>query len=351
MKQFTLAELAKLTESRLSGNPEHRISNVDALESASEQDASFLSNMRYRELVKKTRAGVICVDGSFELIEGKNFLFSDHPSRTFQQIAELLMGGSEASSSAFKGIHPTAIIHASASLGIEVTIGPYAVVDQGVTIDEKTTIGPFVSIGPQVKIGKECTLHPHVTVRERCILGNRVILQPGAVIGACGFGYTTDAQGMHTKLEQLGIVVIEDDVEIGANTTIDRARFKETRISHGTKIDNLVQIGHNVFVGPHNIFVSQAGIAGSSKTGRNVVLGGQAGVIGHLELADGVMIAARGAASKSLRTGKYAGAPAFALAEYNRQQVYLRHIESYVERIEQLEKRLAELEENAKAMH
>ena len=173
-----------------------------------------------------------------------------------------------------------------------------------------------------------------------------MILQPGAIIGSCGFGYLTDAKGTHTKIDQLGIVVIEDDVEIGANTTIDRARFKETHVSRGTKIDNLVQIGHNVFLGPHNILVSQCGIAGSSKTGRNVVLGGQVGVIGHIELTDGVMVASRGGVSKSLtKTGKYSGAPALPLSEHNRQQVYLRKIETYVKRIEELEKRLSALEQ------
>jgi UDP-3-O-[3-hydroxymyristoyl] glucosamine N-acyltransferase len=166
------------------------------------------------------------------------------------------------------------------------------------------------------------------------------------VIGSCGFGFTTDAKGQHTKLEQLGTVVIEDDVEIGANTTIDRARFKTTRIGRGTKIDNLVQIGHNVNVGPHNIIVSQTGIAGSVKTGKNVVFGGQAGVVGHLEIADFVMVATRGGVSKSItQPGKFAGSPVMGLSEYNRQQVLLRKISEYVKQIDELESRLEQIEE------
>ena len=201
------------------------------------------------------------------------------------------------------------------------------------TIQEGTKIGPFVYVGQAVQVGKNCVLHAHSVIREHCILEDRVILQPGAVIGSCGFGYTTNANGEHIKLEQLGNVVLEQDVEIGANTTIDRARFKTTRIAKGTKIDNLVQIGHNVQIGPHNIIVSQTGVAGSSKTGRNVVMGGQAGIVGHVEIADFVMIATRGGVSKSItKTGKYGGGPVMELADYNRQQVHLRKIEEYVEK-------------------
>jgi UDP-3-O-[3-hydroxymyristoyl] glucosamine N-acyltransferase len=185
-----------------------------------------------------------------------------------------------------------------------------------------------------------------VTVREKCLIGNRVIIQPGAVIGSCGFGYTTNAQGEHVKLEQLGAVVIEDDVEVGANSTIDRARFKITRIGRGTKIDNLVQLGHNVDIGHNNIIVSQTGIAGSVKTGKNVVFGGQAGVVGHLEIADFVMVATRGGVSKSItQPGKYAGGPVMGLSDYNRQQVHLRKITDYVKQIDALEKKVMELEE------
>ncbi len=173
-----------------------------------------------------------------------------------------------------------------------------------------------------------------------------MIIQPGAVIGSCGFGFNTNARGEHAKLEQLGIVIIEDDVEIGANSTIDRARFKTTRIALGTKIDNLVQIGHNTHIGPHNLIVSQTGIAGSVKTGRNVIFGGQAGIVGHIEIADQVMIASRGGVSKSMpKPGRYAGVPVQPLAEHNRQQVHLRKIEEYVKHIQNLETRLKKLEE------
>lgn len=344
-KRFSLKELAELTQASLVGNPLHMISGIDDLDSASSEEASFLANLRYREAMIQSQAGVICVDSKTPLLEGKNYLVSDNPSRTFQKIVEAFIH-SEYQESGFTGIHPTAVIHPQATIGKDVQIGPHVVIDRGAVVGDFTRIAPHVSIGPGVQIGSHCLLHAGVVIRERCTLGNRVILQPGAVIGSCGFGYTTDVKGQHTKLDQLGIVVIEDDVEIGANTTIDRARFKETRISRGTKIDNLVQIAHNVTLGPNNIIVSQSGIAGSVKTGRNVVLGGQAGIVGHLEITDGVMIATRGGVSKSItKPGKYAGGPVMSLIEHNRQQVHLRKIGAYVQKIESLEKRLAALEE------
>lgn len=346
-KIFTLKELAELTSATLIGNATHQIHGVAPLESAAPGEASFLANPRYREALGSSQAGVVCIDKNTPPLEGKNFLVSDDPSRTFQIIAEAILDAAY-NQSGFKGIHPTAVIHPTAKIGAGVQIGPYAVIDQGSEIGDHTQIYACVSIGPGVTAGTHCIFYPHSAVRERCKIGHRVILQPGAIIGSCGFGYTTSSQGVHTKLNQLGTVILEDDVEIGANTTVDRARFKETRIGKGTKIDNLVQIGHNVVLGQDNLIVSQTGIAGSTKTGRNVICGGQVGIVGHLEICDGVMIATRGGVSKSiLESGKYGGSPVMPLSEYNKQQVQLRKIGEYAKKIEALEKRLAALEANA----
>lgn len=340
---FTLEQLAQLTGAKLKGNPKHVVCSVAALESATEMDVSFLSHSRYLPLLSKTKAGVVCVEEHFEGRGSQNFFISSDPSRTFQQIVEILY--KKRKGTAFTGIHPTAVIADSAKIGPDVTIGPYAVIDSEAEIDQGTYIGPFSYIGAGTTIGQDCYLHAHAIVREHCSLGCRVILQPGAVIGSCGFGYTTDKNGVHHKLEQLGNVIIEDDVEIGANTTVDRARFKTTRIRCGTKIDNLVQIAHNVELGEQNIIAAQTGIAGTSKTGRNVMMGGQVGIVGHLEITDFVMIATRGGVSKSIKeTGKYAGSPVVPLAEHNRTQVHLRKIDHYVKQIEALEKRVSELE-------
>ncbi len=351
---FTLAELAKLTEARLVGNPEHRISNVSDLESASAEDASFFNKVpygqvsRYEKALQQSEAGVIFVPPDTSLEEGRNYLLHENPSRAFQTVLEALKG-KEPFLTAFTGIHPSAVIHSLAKIGKDVSIGPCAVIDAHVTIGERTRIGANCSIGPQVAIGTDCLLHSHVTIREQCSVGNRVILQPGVVIGSCGFGFTTDAKGNHQKLNQVGSVTIEDDVEIGANTTIDRSRFKTTRIGRGTKIDNLVQIGHGAIIGPHNLIVAQTGIAGSAETGRYVVMAGQCGINGHIKIADGVILSARTGASKSItKAGKYGGIPAMPLEEHNRLSVHLRNVAKYAERIRELEKRLAHLEENLK---
>lgn len=341
-RAFTLAELAEKTSARLVGNPDAIISGVDTLEEATFRDASFLANPRYKEAMKESKAGVICIDPQTPLSEDKNYLISESPSLTFQVIAALLLTSNK--KSGFQGIHHTAVIHPSAQIADNVTIGPYAVIDQGCVIGAGTRIGPHVSIGYDVAIGQNCTLHPSSVVREQCRLGDRVILQPGAIIGSCGFGYALDAKGSYQKLEQLGIVVLEDDVEIGANTTIDRSRFKETIIGKGSKIDNLCQIAHNVQIGPHNVIAAQTGIAGSSKTGKYVMFGGQVGVVGHVEVADEVMVATRGGVSKSLKKGKYRGSPAMPIQDYNRQEVHVRKLEEYVARIKDLQKQVETLE-------
>ncbi len=341
----TLKELAEITGNTLVGDPTLSITNVDNLEGASSSDASFLANPRYNAAMKKSQAGVICVSPDVSLEEGKNFLVSDNPSRTFQQIAELVHCDAV---TGFPGIHPSAVIHESAKVGNEVTIGPNAVVEQGATIGDGTVIYASTYIGATVSIGKDCLIYPGAIVREGCQLHDRVTLQPGAVIGSCGFGLTTDPKtGRHTRLEQLGTVILEDDVEIGANTTVDRARFKTTLIKRGTKIDNLVQIAHNVELGENNIIVSQSGIAGSTTLGNNVVLGGQAGVVGHLKITDNVMIATRGGVSKSItKSGVYGGGPVQPMGKFNKQQVLLRNIEQFVKEIKELKKRVAELEKD-----
>lgn len=341
VKHFTLEQLAKITHSKLIGDPTHMIQGVDDIKTAKEVDASFLSNPKYKEALQTTQAGVICVHSDFPIISGKNYLLHHNPSEAFQIIAEAVL---DIQDSSFEGIHPSAVIDPSATIEEGVSIGPYCVVDRDVTIQSGTSLVAQVYVGPSTEIGKDCLFYPGVIIRERCQIGHRVICQPGAIIGSCGYGYVTNQDGRHIKLKQLGIVIIEDDVEIGANTTIDRARFKSTKISKGTKIDNLVQIGHNVQIGEHNLIVSQTGIAGSSKTGSHVMMGGQVGILGHVEIANGVMIATRSGISKNIKEkGTYGGSPAIPLNEYNKQQVYLRKIESYANRIKALEKELDQI--------
>jgi len=204
MKKFTLQEIADLTESNLVGNPNHLISSVDSLDNAGSEDASFLANPLYRTSMSLSKAGVICIENTFPIEEGKNFLLSDNPSITFQKIIKILL--LPQNSSGFKGIHPSAVIHESAEIGQNVQIGPSVVIDKNTKIGDGCVIYPFTFIGPNSCIGENCIIYSNVTIREKTILGNRVILQPGVVIGSCGFGYTTDQKGLHSKLEQLGSV-------------------------------------------------------------------------------------------------------------------------------------------------
>lgn len=345
-KVLTLAELAKLTNCTLVGNAGHQIHNVADLETAADEDASFLANSNYDKAMRASSAGVVFVSPATELVPGRNFLVSQDPSRAFQITVEEFFGSAVHTFSGFEGVHSTAVVHETASIGKHVTIGPHAVIDKEAVIGDHTAVGAGSYIGFQTTVGSHCIIYPHVTIRERCRLGNRVILQPGAVIGSCGFGYTTDNQGRHTKLNQIGIVVIEDDVEIGANATIDRSRFKQTVIGQGSKIDNLVQIGHGVTVGAHNIIVAQSGIAGSSKTGKYVVIAGQVAVAGHLSIADRTMIAGKSGISKSITEpgGKYGGIPVMPIRAYNRNSVFLRNIETYLKQIKELQAKVSLLE-------
>ncbi len=340
---YTIAELAEITSSKVVGDPNYQISGIDNLECATGCDASFLANPLYSKALKVSNAGVVFINQPLTGIPC-NQLIHPNPSEAFQQIIELF-NNSTLAESGFKGIHPTAVIHPSATISPNVSIGPHAVIDQNVVIGENTTIYAQVSIGANVEIGNNCIIHPQATVRENCIIGNFVILQPSAVIGSCGFGYSTNSKGQHKKLKHFGKVILEDHVEVGACSCIDRARFKETRIKTGVKIDNLVQIAHGVQVGESSLIIAQVGIAGSSIIGKHNILAGQAGVVGHLKLTDHVRVAAKGAVTKNLtEPGMYGGIPAIPKDKFYRQQMHFRRIDQYAKRIKKLEAKLQQLE-------
>ena len=201
-------------------------------------------------------------------------------------------------------------------------------------------------MGHGAKLGRDCLLYPLASIRERCVLGDRVILHNGAVIGSDGFGYTVDAQGVRTKIPQTGIVVLEDDVEIGANATIDRARFGETRVGKGTKVDNLVQIAHNCVIGDHSVLCSQVGLAGTTTLGRHVICAGQAGLAGHLTIGDGAVIGAQAGVPKDLPGGQmYLGAPAVPRLEFGKSLAHVASLPKLKDKLKELEKRLAGVEQ------
>ena len=345
MTSSSLKSLAVRLHLDFRGDPNVVVSGVADLETATEVDASFLANPRYEAQAKNSRAAVIVVQKDFPLFEGKNFLLADDPSLAFQQLIELFYPPELFTE--FVGIHPTAVVHPKAVLGPDVSLGPYVVVDSEAHIGPKTHIGANCYIGKKVTIGSDCTIYPHVVLRERTQIGNRVILQPGVVIGGCGFGFSTDKSGKHSKINQVGNVKIADDVEVGANTTIDRARFQSTSIGEGTKIGALVVIAHGVTIGRHTLIVSQTGIAGSVTIGNHVIIGGQAGLSGHLKICDYVAIAAQAGISKSIsKPGKYGGTPAIPLNDYHRAMARLYNIEDLVQEVKALKKKIAELEKS-----
>lgn len=335
---LTLSELARQVDGDIvRGEPSFSIEGIAALDEAGPSELSFLGNERYRQQFLETRAGVVFVPpGVTAGPESAALISVENPSLAFGVAVKHFTA---AHARVFEpGIHPRAIIDESVDYEPDkVRVHAGAVVMAGAVIGDGTEIGPNVVVGENVRIGSDCLLHALVSIRERCVLGDRVIVQPGAVIGSDGFGYET-VEGRHMKMDQIGIVVLEDDVEIGANTTIDRARFGRTVIGAGSKIDNLVQIAHNVQIGEHNLIVSQSGVAGSSKTGKYVVMAAQAGVAGHLTIGDQAMFAARTGATSDLEGGKtYGGYPAQSNMDEQRQKAALRKLPDLIKRVKRLE--------------
>ncbi|EPP35698.1 UDP-3-O-[3-hydroxymyristoyl] glucosamine N-acyltransferase [Chlamydia ibidis] len=343
---YTLQQLADILQAEVLGNTETPISGIEEISEARLHHITFLDNEKYSRYLKTTEAGAIIISKAqakkySEL--NKNFLVvSESPSQAFQKCVELFIPSVD---SGFSGIHPTAVIHPTVKLGHNICIEPHVVIGQHTCIGDNCHIGSGSSIGAYTTIGDGSFIHPRVVVREKVSIGKRVIIQPGAIIGSCGFGYITNAFGQHKHLKHLGRVIIEDDVEIGANTTIDRGRFKPTIIREGTKIDNQVQIAHHVEVGRCGLIVAQAGIAGSTKLGNHVIVGGQTGITGHISIVDHVIMMAQTGVTKTISSpGIYGGAPARPYQEIHRQVAKIRTLPKLEERVANLEKRIKELD-------
>jgi UDP-3-O-[3-hydroxymyristoyl] glucosamine N-acyltransferase len=335
--EITVSDLAASVGGKiLSGSGAHILSGLNSLHEARSQDLSFFGNEKYIAALRKTRAGAVLVPLAFpEELSQTALIAVENPSLAFSQIMARFAPPPRVVT---PGIHPTAVVAATAVLGERVTIGPHVVIEDGATIGDETEIGAGSYVGHAVQIGSGCRLFPRVTVLERCRLGHRVILHSGVVVGSDGFGYET-VKGRHQKIPQIGIVQIDDDVEIGANTCLDRARFGRTRIGAGTKIDNLVQIAHNVDVGPNCIIVGQSGIAGSTHLAEGVVIAAQAGIAGHLDLASGVTVTGQSGVAKSIKTpGIYMGPHAQPMREALKVQAQVRQLPQLVERVKALEK-------------
>lgn len=284
-----LKELAALVEGSVKGDPEVEIVKLAPIDQAGTGDITFLANPKYLGLLAATEASAVIVAPGVETPPHLNLLLCANPYLAFAKILTQLHTRRPAP----QGVLPGATVHPSAQLGTDVTIHPGCVVGQNVRIGQGTILYPNVVLYDGVVIGNDCTVHAGVVIRESCILGHRVIIQPSAVIGSDGFGFAPDGD-KYFKIPQIGIVVIEDDVEIGAATCLDRAALGVTRIGEGCKLDNLVQIAHNVTVGPHTVMAAQVGISGSTKIGRHCTFGGQAGTAGHIKVGDNLTVAGRG---------------------------------------------------------
>ena len=335
-----LAELADVVEGKLQGDGSLLIHGVADLQGAGPNEISFFSHTRYEGAARRTRAGALLVGPGAPKDFGVPLVFVNNPSGAFTRIALLF---APEPSPRLRGVHASAVVAPGVRLGREVGIGPYVVIEEGAELGDGTQVGAGSYLGRGVKIGAHCVLHPRVYLGERCVLGNRVVLHPGAVVGADGFGYEM-REGRHQKVPQLGYVQIDDDAEIGANTTIDRGRFARTHIGEGAKIDNLVMIAHNCVVGPHSVIVAQSGLSGSTTTGHHVTIAGHVGTVGHIHIGSGAILTAKSGVTKDVPEGQtWRGAPARPIKEQM-------EMEAYIQQLPQLARRLKALEAKKKPL-
>jgi UDP-3-O-[3-hydroxymyristoyl] glucosamine N-acyltransferase len=334
----TLQEIAELSGGELRGDPALLITGAASLAEATAGEISFFANPKYAGQLRKTQASAIFVPADFTEQTTAAQIRVANPPKAFEQ---MVMKFAPKPVQFSPGVHATAIVDLTVKLGANVSIQPYAVIEAGTTIGDGVFIGAGSYIGHNSSIGDQSRIYPHVTIRERTRVGARVIIHSGVVIGADGFGFEA-VGGRHEKVPQLGIVQIDDDVEIGANTTIDRARFGRTWIQQGVKIDNLVQIAHNVVIGRGSIIVAQVGIAGSSRLGEGVTLAGQVGVVGHIDIGDNNIVAAQSGVSKNLPAdgGAWLKSPAVPLPEAKQQIAWVRRLGTLFARVKAIEKKL-----------
>lgn len=336
MKLFEIAEIFKGV---IEGNPDIEILGVKGLEDAQEGEISYITSTKHLEKAKNSKASAFIVK---EKIEGLNKpqLIVQNPQFVFAKLLELFY----VKPHPCMGVSEKAIVASTAQIGKNVTIYPFVYIDENATIGDNTVVYPFTFIGKETFIGSECVIHPNVTIRERVKIGNRVIIHAGTVIGADGFGYIFH-EGKHNKIPQIGGVIIEDDVEIGACVTIDRATTGNTFIGKGTKIDNLVQIAHNVKIGQNCIIVAQVGIAGSSSVGDGCILAGQVGISDHVEVEAGTIITAQsGVMPGKVQKGIFSGTPIMPHRQWLKANAIFQQLPELYRKIKELEEKIRTLE-------
>jgi UDP-3-O-[3-hydroxymyristoyl] glucosamine N-acyltransferase len=347
--RFTLAELAERAGGRVIGEAAHEVTGVAGLADAGPGDLSFLTSPRYRREAEASRAGALLVGagapGLDALAAGRPLLVADDPELARNRVLALF----EPAEAPAPGVHPTAVVEDGAEVSPEASVGPYAVVGRGSRLAAGAVVGAHAVVGRRCLLGEGTVLHPHAVLYDGTELGARVVVHAGSVLGADGFGYTSRADGHH-KVPQLGRVVVEDDVEIGALSAIDRATLGATRVGAGTKIDNLVQVGHNVEIGRGALLCGQSGVAGSARLGDGVVLAGQAGVGDHVILGDRVQVGAASAAVRPLPAGSVVSAtlPPIEIGRWRRRLVLLGRLEEMLRRLRAVEARVGTTERPAR---
>lgn len=344
MKKFKLRELAKIFNCEYEGNGEVEITGVESLERAKKGDISFYEGPKYRPLLEKTEASAVIIPLE-EKFEKLPVLKAKNPKLIFAEILELFYEQYLPK----PGIHPSAFVSKKAKIGKNVSIGAFCYIGDYTEIGDNCIIFPLVSIYPCVKIGEGTIIHSLVSIREKTIIGKKVIIHNGAVIGSDGFGYVRKEDGSYRKIPQTGRVIIEDEVEIGANTAVDRATVGETVIKKGSKIDNLVQIAHNVEIGENSVLAGQVGIAGSSKIGKGTVLGGQVGIADHVKIGERVIAAAKTGVTKDVPDDSFiAGIPHTDIKTWRKIYACLPQLYDLIKEIKNLKLKIEELERKLK---
>lgn len=341
-----LSDIAQMVGGQLIGEATVDIQACAGIDEAKEGDITFIAHDKYLAKAEQSKASAFLIPRSMTLDQarwpGKSFIKVDNPSYSFTQLLNHFI--KDRPNIHPQGIDPTAIIAKDAVLGKNVAVGAYAIIESKAVIGDDTIVYAQSYIGHGTQIGRGCLIYPQVVIREHVNIGDRVIIHSSSVIGSDGYGYVT-VDGKHVKIPQIGTVVVENDVEIGANVAIDRARFDKTVIGEGTKIDNLVHIAHNVIIGKHCLIVAQVGISGSSKLGNYVILAGQVGVVGHLTIGDGAIVTAQSGVSKSIKAGEQVfGSPCQPIKQAFRTNAHIQRLDQYVETIKDLKRRIEELE-------
>lgn len=334
---FTAAQIALMIQGKVEGDPGIAVGSFGKIEEAREGQLAFLANPKYEDFLYTTGASIIIINESLPLKKPVSATLIRVPD-AYSAFAALLGKYQELRTQQLTGIQQPSFLAPSASIGEQVFVGAFAYISEGVVVGKGTKLFPGVFLGNQVKVGENCILHPGVVIYHDCVIGNNVTIHSGTVVGSDGFGFAPQADGSFKKVPQIGNVVVEDHVEIGSNSTIDRATIGSTIIRRGAKLDNLIQIAHNVEIGYSSVIAAQAGVSGSTKIGNGVMIGGQAGIVGHITIGDGAKINAQSGVSKSIEPGKaVTGSPAHDYTAALRSQAVSRKLPELEKRVKDLE--------------